>query len=302
MSNGEPSSEDLTILAAIESLERGTGSFRAPRGDEAAETLARLYTEVLGLLPYDLAPVEPAPEVRKRLLDAIHGDETQPAASPVMAAVPPRAAAEVRPLRPVISAPPVVAARRLPARRWPLALAATLCLALLGLSAWLYLQLGQQRQTIARLQDELIAEKNRAEEAVAAARRSQTSDQDLRQTLAFVASRVGVVGPLRPPAEAPQPGAQGMLLVAADHQHWYLSLEGLQPAEPRKVYKLWFVADGGTVSAGSFTARPGAPVELSSETMPAGTTGARITLEENAAVSAPAGPEILRTETLFVVG
>ncbi|HEY7214502.1 MAG TPA: anti-sigma factor [Thermoanaerobaculia bacterium] len=296
MSNGESSSEDLTILAAIESLEQGTGSFRAPRGDDSAETLARLYTEVLGLLPYELAPEEPSPGARKRLLDAIHGDETQPAAAPAMAAVPPRSA-QVRPLRAVPAA-----ARRRPPRRWPLALAATLCFLLLGLSTWLYLQLGEQRQTVARLQDELTAERNRAEEAVAAAGRSQSSDQDLRANLAMVASRVGVVGPLRPSAEAPQPGAHGMLLVAADHQHWYLSLEGLQPAEPRKVYKLWFVADGGTVSAGSFTARPGAPVELSSETMPAGTTGAKITLEEDAAVSAPAGPEILRTETLFVVG
>ncbi len=301
MSNGESSSEDLTILAAIESLERGTASFRAPRGDESAETLARLYTEVLGLLPYELAPEEPSPEARKRLLDAIHGDETQPAVAPVIAAVPPRPTAEVRPLRPVPAALPVAARRRAP-RRWPLALAATLCFLLVGLSAWLYLHLGDQRRTIARLQDELTAERNRAEEAVAAARRSQNSEQELRANLALVASRVGVVGPLRPPAEAPQPGAHGMLLVAADHQHWYLSLEGLQPAEPRKVYKLWFVADGGAVSAGSFTARPGAPVELSSETMPAGTTGARITLEEDAAVSAPAGPEILRTDTLFVVG
>lgn len=301
MSNEETSSEDLTILAAIESLERGTASFRAPRGDESAETLARLYTEVLGLLPYELAPEEPSPAARKRLLDAIHGDETQPAGAPVVAAVPPRSTAEIRPLRPVLTAPPGAARRRAPSR-WPLALAATLCFLLLGLSAWLYLQLGDQRRTIAHLKDEMITERNRAEEAVAEARRVQGSDQDLRQDLAFVASRVGVVGPLRPPAEAPQPGAHGMLLVAADHQHWYLSLEGLQPAEPRKVYKLWFVADERTMSAGSFTARPGAPVELSSETMPAGTTGARITIEEDAAVSAPAGPEILRTDTLFVVG
>jgi anti-sigma-K factor RskA len=302
VSNGEPSSEDLTILAAIESLERGTGSFRAPRGDEAAETLARLYTEVLGLLPYELAPVEPAPEVRKRLLDAIHGDETQPAAPPVTAAVPPRAAAEVRPLRPV-SAPPVAAARRRPARRWPLALAATLCLALLGLSAWLYLQLGQQRQTIARLQDELIAEKNRAEEAVAAARRSQSSDQDLRQTLALITSRAVQVSPMRPAGAAPpQPGARGVLFVAADHQHWYLSLEGLQPAEPGRAYKLWFVADAGMVSAGSFTARPGAPVELSSETMPAGTKGAVVTMENDPNAAAPAGPEVLRAEGAFLIG
>jgi hypothetical protein len=298
VSNGDTSSEDRTILAALEALERGTdASTGAPRGDEATETLARLYTEVLGLLPCGLEPVEPAPEIRRRLMTAIHGDETQPAVAPAPATAPPRSSAEMRPARPVPVAPPAAASRRRPPRRWPLALAATLCFLLLGLSAW-------QRQTIARLQNELIAERNRVEEAIAAARGGQ-SEQALRANLAFVVSRVGVVGPLRPPAEAPQPGAHGMLLVAADHQHWYLSLEGLQPAQPGQVYKLWFLAgERGErqVSAGSFTARPGAPVELSSETMPAQTTGAKITLEADPTVSAPAGPEILRTETLFVVG
>jgi Anti-sigma-K factor rskA len=302
VSNGESSSEDLTILAAIESLERGTGSFRAPRGDESAETLARLYTEVLGLLPYELAPEEPSPEVRKRLLDAIHGDETQPAAVPMTAAVPPRSTAEVRPLRPVLAAPPVAVRRRAP-RRWPLALAAALCFLLLGLSAWLYLQLGEQRRTTARLQDELFAERSRAKEAAAEARRSQSSDQDLRQTLALVTSRAVQVSSMRPAGAAPlQPGARGVLFVAADHQHWYLSLDGLQPAEPGKAYKLWFVANGGTVSAGSFTARPGAPVELSAETMPGGTTSALVTLEDDPSASAPAGPEILRAEGAFLIG
>ena len=303
MSNGESSSEDLTILAAIESLERGTGSFRAPRGDESAETLARLYTEVLGLLPYELAPEEPSPESRKRLLDAIHGDETQPAAVPVTVAVPPRSTAEVRPLRPVPAATPIAAARRRAPSRWPLALAAALCFLLLGLSAWMYLQLGEQRRMTAHLKDELTAERHRAEEAVAAARRVQGSEQDLREKFALVTSRAVQVSPMRPAGAAPlQPGARGVLFVAADHQHWYLSLDGLQPAEPGRAYKLWFVANGGMVSAGSFTARPGAPVELRSETMPAGTTSALVTLEEDPSTPAPAGPEILRAEGAFLIG
>ena len=74
MSNGDTTSEDRTILAAIEALERGIdASAGAPRGDEAAETLARLYTEVLGLLPYGLEPAEPSPEIRQRLMTSIHG-------------------------------------------------------------------------------------------------------------------------------------------------------------------------------------------------------------------------------------
>ena len=302
MSNGEASSEDLTVLAAIESLGQGTGSFRAPRGDAAAETLARLYIEVLGLLPYELEPVAPAPEVRKRLMATIHGDETQPAAAAsAPTVVLPRASQEVRTPRLVPAPPPVAAARRPAPRRWPLALAAALCFLLLGLAAWLALQLGQQRQTIARLQDELIAERNRAEEAIADARTVRASELDLREKFALVTSRAVQVSPMRP-AGGLQPDARGVLFVAVDHQHWYLSLDGLQPAERGKAYKLWFVADEGTVSAGSFTAKPGAPVELSSKTMPAGTKGALVTLEDDPAAPAPAGPEILRAEGAFLIG
>ena len=56
-----------------------------------------------------------------------------------------------------------------------------------------------------------------------------------------------LVSPMRPvvrPGQPPlQPDARGVLFVAADHQHWYMSLQGLQPVPAGQVYKLWFVAD-----------------------------------------------------------
>jgi hypothetical protein len=307
VSNGEASSEDVTILAAVESLSGSAGAAGGePRADEAAETLARLYTEVLGLLPFALEKVEPAPQVRERLLAAIHGDETQPAASlqPPAGTAPPRSPQELRPPRPSPAAAPVPAAARRPVpRRWPLALAATLCAVLLGLSAWLYVQMGQRQRTIARLEEELTAERDRSEEAIAEARRIQAAALDLREKFALVTSSTVEVSPMRPAGEPPlQPGARGVLFVAADHQHWYLSLEGLRPAEPGKTYTLWFVADRGTVSAGSFSARPGAPVELSSKTMPAGTRQALITLEDDPAAAAPAGPQVLRSAAPYLLG
>jgi len=305
VSNEDASSEDLTILAAVESLERGTAPFRAPRGDEAAETLARLYTEALGLLPYGLEPVAPAPEIRKRLMALVQGDETQPAAAPTgpAAAAPPRSSQEVRPPRLASAVPPFAAARRPPPRRWPLALAATLCIGLVGLSLWLSLQLGQQRQTIARLEKELVDERTRAEESVAQALRLQASELDLREKFALVTSPAVLVSPMRPAGSPPlQPGAGGVLFVASDHQHWYLSLKGMEPAAAGKVYKLWFVADAGKVSGGSFTARPGEPIELSSKTMPAGTREAVITLEDDARTLIPAGPEILRSSPPVEIG
>ncbi|HYX26906.1 MAG TPA: hypothetical protein VFC23_22335, partial [Thermoanaerobaculia bacterium] len=86
--NGETHPEDLTILAAIEALERGSeappGAPRtaAETGEaaEAEQTLARLYTEVLGLIPYELEPV--APEARARLLAAVQGEKTAEPAAP----------------------------------------------------------------------------------------------------------------------------------------------------------------------------------------------------------------------------
>jgi hypothetical protein len=80
-----------------------------------------------------------------------------------------------------------------------------------------------------------------------------------------------------------------------------MALQGLQPVQPGKTYKLWFVATAGTVDAGSFSAQPGAPVELSSQHMPAGTKGVLVTLENDPRATAPAGPEILRGAGVFTI-
>jgi len=324
VTNGEANSEDLTILAALEALDRGIDSpAGAPRPDELSETdtLARLYTEVMGLISYELEPVEPAPGVRTRLMALVHGDETQPAASvipvisagsaanairptptptPMPAPVPLRPSQEVRASRP---APSVQgsAARRAP-KRWPLALAATLSFLLLGLSGWLYLQLGEQRETIASLQRELDSERARVAEMTEEARKIQASALDMREKFSLVTSPAVEVSPMRPVgAPPPQPYARGTLFVASNHQHWFLALDGLQPAAQGKAYKLWFVADQGPVSGGSFTAKPGAPIELSSKHMPPGTKGVMVTLEDDPEAPAPAGPEILRAAAVYQI-
>ncbi len=330
MSNAETHSEDLTILAALESLERWSDSpGGASRPDEISEseTLTRLYTEVLGLMPFELDPVEPSPEVRTRLMSLIQGDETQPApelaaraaaipaaiaATPapvpapapspsITAAVPPRPSPapsqEMRVQRPVQG--PVPRRKRSP---WPLALAATLALALLGLSAWLYLQLGEQRQTIAQLEQQLDTERTRADQAVAEARRIESARLSLQEKFTLVTSPAVEVSPMRAVGEPPlQPHARGILFVASDHQHWYMALDGLRPAENGQAYKLWFLADQGPVSGGSFTAKPGEPMELSSKTMPAGTKGVLVTLEEDPQAPLPAGPEILKAAAVYQI-
>lgn len=296
--NGELSAEDLTLLAALEALERGdlpSGAPRADRADDTSEMLARLYTEALGLISYELAPVTPAAGSRERLLASIGAART-PAPAPLPAQETPPASR--MPLRaPSLSSRP---------SRWPLALAATLAVALLGLSLWLYTQIGTQRATIADLRHQLAQERARAEGAIAKVRQLENDSLDLHQKFALVTSRAVAVSPLRPagqPGGRPplQPQAHGILFVAADHQHWYMALQDLQPAPAGTAYKLWFLAEQGAVSSGSFTAKPGDPMDLSSQNMPAGTKGAIVTLESDPNAAAPTGPTILQAAPPYEV-
>jgi hypothetical protein len=321
--NDEAQAEDLTILAVLE------GGIDAPaRADETAEMMARLYTEALGLVPYELEPVVPAAGVKARLMSRltpeiapeVSGDDTRPAPAPVPVPVPVAAAEPVRAAAPAptvplrasqeMRMPPRMAAagaasRPVRPRRWPLALAAMLALAMLGLSLWLYSQVGARNATIASLRNALSRGRSRSEGAIAKVRQLENDSLDLNQKFSLVTSPAVLVSPMRPvgrPGQPPvQPDARGVLFVAADHQHWYMTLRGLRPVPAGQAYKLWFVADTGAVSAGSFSAQPGAPMELSSEHMPAGTKGILVTLESDARAPAPSGPEILRAASFYQV-
>jgi hypothetical protein len=307
--NQDLSPEDRTILAALEALESGSGEPLAPdEPTETAEMLARLYTEVLGLIPCELAPAAPQPEVRARLMASVRG-EAAPAGASGDDTLPGEAAQEVG-ARPAPAARPVVsrempaaprAALRTPAllrRRsaWPLALAAILVVVLGGLSAWLLQQRAEQGARIDVLQAELAEERQRAEQAVAEARQEM---ERMRQSLTLVTSPAVTVSPLHPVGEPSL--ARGMLFVAADHQHWYLAVHDLPPAPPGRDYQLWWVADEGTVSGGAFEARAGEKVELSSETMPANTRDVMITLEPQGGAAAPSGPKVLQAAGVYQI-
>jgi hypothetical protein len=197
-------------------------------------------------------------------------------------------------------------------RRWPLALAAGLVLALLGVSAWLYqglLQSGQQlaasQTKIDRLQRDLADERSHSAE-IAAARtdldRLRSHLGDLEKTFSLVTSPTVEMSALRPTGRvALARQAHGRIYIAEDHQHWYLSVHDLQPSGAGREYKLWFIGDEGPVSGGTFTAAPGEPADLSSEHMPAGTRAIFITLEPASGAPAPSGPEVLRGAPLVKV-
>ena len=333
--------EDQMINAAVEALERGADpSAAAPwpvETAETAETLARLYMEVLGLIPYELAPAAPHPETRQRLLaavTAVSGASVRAAAPrPVVTPVPPppsppapaqppapapTPAVGPRAVEPLPAAPvpaaagPLSGARRLPprpaplspARRplgWPGVLAAGVTLALLGLSGWLYLQHADQAETIAHLQRALTEARQKEAQATQQAERFRTDYTQLRTTMTLVTPPAALVCPLRPVGQL-QRDARGALFVAADHQHWHLSIEGLKPPSPGKVYQLWFVPEQGPpVNGGTFLATADERIEMSSEAMPAGTKSAMVTLENAPAAPAPSGPEVLRAAPMFQV-
>ncbi|HEX3128062.1 MAG TPA: anti-sigma factor [Thermoanaerobaculia bacterium] len=301
--NQEVSSEDRTILTALESLERGSGEPLVPdepgsTSDETAEMLARLYTEVLGLLPAGLEPVAPRPEERARLLAAVSG-EPVPIPEPVTQEIAPRPAPAPRPASvfqemPVAPAPPprVAMVAAPPRRSWPLALAASLALVLGGLSGWLLQQRAAQQVTIETLRAELEGERRKAGQALAEANQVNQRMERMRTNFALVTAPAVTVIPLSAvglPSEA-----SGMLFVASDHQHWYMALHNLPPAEPGRDYQLWWKAKAGMVSGGTFDTRPGETMELSSETMPDDTRDVVITVEAEGGAPTPTGPMVLR--------
>jgi hypothetical protein len=90
--------DDLAILELLTVLERQPGQgdlgdlLARPASDDSTETLTRLYFEVLGLVPYELATAPPPPEIKARLMTIVAGDETQdiePLALAVLPEVPP---------------------------------------------------------------------------------------------------------------------------------------------------------------------------------------------------------------------
>jgi len=290
----ETNTEELTILAALDDLERGVDPSEAerPRGDETAETLARLYTEVLGLVPSELDPVAPSAGARDRLLAAIGAAPAVPAAEPRPVPAPAVASAITEASRPA----PRIAPGPLPRRhsRWPLALAATLALAFAGAAAWLWLLQQEQRTEIVQLRHELEAQRQLAARVSQDSEQARTEIEKMRSHFALVTSPSVEVRPLRPVGGG-QTQARGMLFVAADHQHWYLSVEGLRPPPEGGVYKLWWVTKEGSLDAGSLAAQSGERVQMSSDEMPAGIVDVVLTLERNPSSNRPDGTEVLRT-------
>ena len=234
--------------------------------------MLREYTELIGLIPYELEPMAASPAAKQRLLQTIQGK---------------RAAATIE--------SEVAEVVEVPRSTWgsrAFPLAATIAILLLGIVGWQSYEMTNQDRAIVDLTDHLSQVNI---ERTAEVAQFEKSMQQMQDQLALVTSKGVEVCTLKPQAaQAAESGARGTLYVASDHQHWYLRIEDLLPCPKGRAYQLWFMMpDGTAVDGGLLEVEHGAKLEVTSDTMPAGAVAVNITLEPAGGSEAPSGPSIL---------
>ena len=337
MSDERLQSEDQAILLALEMapqavLKLPSEQGSAAEGEDATETLSRLYLEALGMMPFALEPLTPSAGLKGRMLMTAAGDETQEVRRPVLSppvrpatsapappawtetrpgvAETPRLAPErpapprPRPLPPSVDVPPAVApAASQPyrpnagggPRARPSRWPFRLAATLAVAALGLSGWLGWQVEEQSGELARLRTEARQAKDRDAELVRLRQEVKSFEGSAALVSSPSVLVCPLRPAlgTTAAPLGARAVLYVAADHQHWYFTARGLQESPAGQEYQIWFMAGGRPVSGGTFSMKPGEAAHVSSETMPTGTTAISITLERQGGAVIPTGPQIL---------
>jgi len=271
---GELQAEERAILEAVDRL-NGEGS-----GDAAAapEPLVREYTELIALLPYELEPVAPRPEVKQAILAQVAGPEKGVEDLTLVQARRLKAASEVTlvkfPDRHEAAPVPVGGGRF---RRILLPLAAMLAVALVGLG-YLFGRVQEQQRQIARLEDELT--------------QAQALAESFGRQFQMVATIARTAYPLRPTTPRDGEKCSGTVFVCGMHQQWLLSVRDLSPAPTGREYRLWFVTPQGMVDAGTVEIREDRG-SLQAPTMPKSTRGFALSLEEPGRHGEPEGQIVL---------
>lgn len=258
--------EERAILAALERLEGDPAEGAAtpgPRLSEAASeadlTLRRLSVETLGLLPWALEPEAPSAGARERLLAAL------PAAPAAEASVPVRPIGSARRPAEPAAPDPVPAPSRSAWAGWLAAALVVAALGLTGVAGWLWLELGEARESLAAARGALAESEVGRTELVErlAAQETQLRRRAGMEKFLAAASTAGVkICPLRPVGDpALHPDAFAVLYMPPGSGMWYLVASNLAPGD-RGTYRVWLNTPDGPVPVGRLDAGEGAALEF----------------------------------------
>lgn len=317
--NADHTNHDRALRAALERLNPQEAAATTPAEATADPALVREYVELFGLLPYELPPVAPRPEVWEGIAAALGKEATEsvrpvadltlvksapgdePPAPPVE---PVRSQREPADLTLVQSSSRRVLAMRRPtaSRRSPepaparsgwvtFAMAACLVLCLLGFG-YTAGKLDEQSATIIRLQSELTTARAQGEANAA----ELAHLRRVRENLEMITAVARHYYRLQPVNGGSQPeSASGVVYVCGQHKRWYLNLQGLDPAPAGQEYQLWFMTRSGLVNGGAVRVVSDAPVELTDQSLPPGTRGFALSLETAGPHAKPEGKIVLRS-------
>ncbi len=283
------SQEDLAIEQAWKQvMATGNEPRLLPGGEGADSEQVREYTELLGLLPYELTPAIPSPAVKESIMARV-GAEVAAATGTATSG---NETSDRSPLpfeRPATQAPPV----QQPV--WRFAQAAVLAASLVGLG-FMSVTVWQQNRQIDQLSRQIVDSNQRQEELLQA--RDET--RKLQERLNMVTQVARYAYPMRTVSTGRVAGRdqvqkpEGIVYVCGMHQQWYLSLRGLEPPDEGSEYHLWFMTKEGKMDGGVLDVQPGDPSEMAAQSMPKGTQGFLVTLETP---DKPEGLEILLGES-----
>ena len=310
--------EAQALEAALAGL-HGAGASTPPAETADDSALAREHLEVFGLLPYELDPAEPSPDVRQRILSRIAAAvdsgrrvddltlvqsvrremvtvEPEPSVGAVDRTLV-RMPAPQAPANDIADVETLASASVLPhvapspppraSSGWgTFAMAAALGICLLGMGFFSG-KMFEQTATIERLSHDLQS----AIERENALRADVDEMTRMRNNFQMITSVARQVYPMHPASTAAATGT-GTVYVCGRHERWYLNLHGLEPPPSGHEYQLWFMTEkglvpGGTVAIGTDSGELGAP------TMPRNTQGFAVSLETAGFHSEPEGSLLL---------
>jgi hypothetical protein len=290
--------EDRLILELLES----GGLNPSPAESDEAQVLGRLYRELLGLMAQSVEPLPASAAGKERLLATVRQLE------------PPLGERRVRvvPFEPPTE--PSVPAPESEPRRRPIWLAVAASLGVVCIGGGLYFLQALDGERSARRSAELERDRAVAEVRQLLESRDSLSTRlasleseklGLVQKLAWLSEPGSAICALKPPQSAVYAGrggaARGALVVAANHQHWFLRVSGLPEVSADQAYHFWFLTKQGAVLGGTFQVAANADAEIGSPTMPTEMTGVAITVEPLVGTTAPSGEQVLFGDEMVIV-